>query len=70
MALRLSLGAYLATALAHVRLLSRVNTLVYSQRRPLDELLAAVGEVADVGADAGVNALYFTVRQQLLRYEQ
>jgi hypothetical protein len=32
-----------------------VNTLVDSQRGPLDELLAAVGVVAHVGANATVD---------------
>lgn len=50
-----ALDAYLATALAHVRLLARVNTLMHRQGRTLDELLAAVGVVAHMGADAAVD---------------
>jgi hypothetical protein len=47
--------SYLSTSLAHVRLLSGVHALVDSQRGPLDELLAAVGVVAHVGANATVD---------------
>jgi hypothetical protein len=48
--------AYLAAALAHVRLFASVYTLVDCQRRTLDELLAAVGIIADVRPYAAVNA--------------
>jgi len=50
-------GTHLSAALAHVRLLAGVDALVDRQRGPLDELLAAVGEVAHVRADATVNPL-------------
>lgn len=52
------LRAYLATALAHVRFLTGVDPLVDCQSGPLDELLAAVREVADVRPDATVDALW------------
>jgi hypothetical protein len=41
-----------------MRLLAGVDTLVDRQRRPLDELLSAVGVVAHVGADATVDPFY------------
>lgn len=47
----------LSTTLTHVRLLSSVDTLVDGQGRPLDELLAAVGVVADMRPHSGVNSL-------------
>lgn len=47
--------AYLSTSLAHVRLLSRVDALVDCQSGTLNELLAAIGEVAYVRTDATVN---------------
>lgn len=50
--------SYLSTALTHVRLLACVHTLVDGQRRPLDELLAAVGVVAHVGANATVDTFW------------
>ena len=46
---------YLSTTLTHVRLLAGVDALVDSQCGSLDELLAAVGVVAHVGADATVD---------------
>lgn len=49
-------GTYLSAALTHVRLLAGVNTLVHSQSRPLDELLAAVGILAHVRTDAAMDA--------------
>jgi len=49
---------YLAAALTHVGLLASVDTLVNRQRRPLDELLAAVGVIAHVRADTTVDAFY------------
>jgi len=50
-------GTYLSAALTHVRLLAGVDTLVNSQSRPLDELLAAVGILAHVRTDTAMNAL-------------
>lgn len=48
--------SYLATSLAHVRLVTGVDTCVYSQGRPLDELLATVGPLAHMGSLAAVDA--------------
>lgn len=48
---------YLCASLAVVRLLSSVHSLVHCQGRPLDELLAAVGPVANMGTDTAVDAL-------------
>ena len=47
--------AYLSTTLTHVRLLASVDTLVDRQGGTLDELLAAVGVVANMRADAAVD---------------
>lgn len=47
----------LAATLTHVRLLASVHTLVNGQSRSLDELLTAVGVVADVRADTAVDPL-------------
>jgi hypothetical protein len=55
---------YLSTSLAHVRLLAGVDTLVHSQSRALDELLAAVGVVAHVRADTAVDT--FCMSQSVL----
>jgi hypothetical protein len=49
--------AYLAAALAHVRLLASVDALVHRQGRTLDKLLAAVGVIAHVRTDAAVDTL-------------
>jgi len=49
--------AYLSASLAHVRLLAGVHARVHSERRALDELLAAAWVIADVWSDAAVNAL-------------
>ena len=46
---------YLSTTLTHVRLLAGVDALMDGQRGSLDELLAAVGVVANVRADAAVD---------------
>jgi hypothetical protein len=51
---------YLAAALTHVGLLAGVDTLVDRQRGALDELLAAVGVVAHMRADAAVDTFYIT----------
>jgi hypothetical protein len=48
-------GTYLATSLAHVRLLAGVDALVHGEGGALDELLAAVRVVAHVRADAAVD---------------
>lgn len=50
-------SAHLSTTLTHVRLLSSVDSLVDGQGRPLDELLAAVGVVADMRPHSGVDSL-------------
>jgi hypothetical protein len=49
---------YLATSLAHVRLLARVDARVNRQGTPLNELFAAAGMLADMGSDAAVDAFY------------
>ncbi len=38
-----------------MRLLAGMHTLVHCQGRALDELLAAVGPVADMGTDTAVD---------------
>lgn len=50
--------SYLAATLAHMRLLTSVNTLVNGQSRALDELFPTVGIVADVWPDTTVNSFY------------
>lgn len=50
--------AYLSAALAHVRLLAGVDTLMDSQGRTLNELLATGRIVADVGTNAAMDAFY------------
>lgn len=47
-------GAHLSASLAHVRLLSGVNTHVHRQGGPLNELLTAVGVIAHVGTNTAV----------------
>ena len=47
--------SYLSTSLAHVRLLTSVDTLVNREGGALNELLAAVGVVAHVRADTAVD---------------
>jgi hypothetical protein len=51
-------GTYLATTLAHVRLLAGVDTLMNRQCRSLNKLLAAVLKITHVRADTAVNAFY------------
>jgi len=51
-----AVAKWLAAAFTHVRFLSRVNSLMNSEGRTLDELLATVGEVADVRANTAMNA--------------
>lgn len=46
----------LATALALVRFFTGVDTAVDGQGRSLDELFSAAGELADMGAHAGMDA--------------
>lgn len=54
--------AYLPASLAHVRLLSRVDTLVHSKGGSLDELLTTSGVVADMRPNAAVDAFCSQVR--------
>jgi hypothetical protein len=49
---------YLATSFTHMRLLTSVNTLMYSQGRTLNELLAASWVITDMGSDTTVNPFY------------
>lgn len=49
---------YLATSFTHVRLLASMHACVHGQRRPLDELLVAIREVADVRADTAMYPFY------------
>ena len=56
-------SSHLSTPLAHVRLLSRVHALMDRQCRALDELLAAVGVVADVRTDAGMDSFCVAVSE-------
>lgn len=65
-----SLRTHLATSLAHVGLLAGVDTLVDSQCRALDELLATVGEVADMRPDTGVDALCCTSQYPNFRQDK
>lgn len=51
-------SAYLATTLTHVRLLSGVDSLMDSKSRSLNELLSAVGEIANVRADSAVDTFW------------
>lgn len=50
----------LSTPLAHVGLLSGVNTRVDSKSRSLNELLSAAWIVADVRSDAAVDTFWKT----------
>lgn len=61
-ALLLQIKTHLSTTLAHVRLLSGVDTLMYGQGRSLDELFTAIGIVTNVRSDSSVDALCVTVR--------
>lgn len=57
---------YLSTALAHVGLLSSVNSRMYCQSRALDELLATAWMLAHVWPYARVNSFY----DNTLAYDQ
>ena len=62
-------SAYLATSLAHVRLLASVDSGVHSESTALDELLATIWVVANMRTNATVNAFYSKLAQESLERE-
>lgn len=57
-------SAYLATSLAHVRLLASVDSGMHSESTALDELLATIWVVANMRTNATVNAFYSELAQE------
>ena len=47
--------AYLATLFAHMRLHACVDSLMDSERRPLDETFAACGKIAGMRSDTAMD---------------
>lgn len=60
-------SAYLATSLAHMRLLASVDSGVHCESTALDKLLATIWVVANMRTNATVNAFYSKLAQESLQ---